>query len=178
MGILDRFILAIYTLALIAVSLGVILFSLRLIPLEWVLTGLDYISGRWEASLVGALFLLLSIRLLLAGTRGRREPNVITQHTDMGTVQITLTAVESLVEKGVQGIRGIRGTNVNVRHSQAGLKIKLKVAVIPDINVPATTEEIQTKINETLKNTIGIEPTDIQVVVNSIANDGKVRRVE
>lgn len=99
MGILDRIILTIYTFLLAFLSLGVILLALNLISLELVWTSISMIRGQWEAALIGLLFFMVSIRLLLAGIRSRRNKGTIAHHTAIGDVHITLEAVKNLVEK-------------------------------------------------------------------------------
>jgi uncharacterized alkaline shock family protein YloU len=178
MGILDRIILTIYTFLLTFLSLGVILLSLRLISTDWVRTSIESIAGRWEAGLVGAVFLLVSLRLLLAGLRSRRGGKSITHHTNLGDVHVSLDAVENLVEKTARHIRGVRGVKVSVQHNDAGVAVMLKIVVSPDSNIPAVTDEVQQRISASIKNTVGVEPTDIRVMVNNIANDFKAKRVE
>ncbi|MDF2501608.1 MAG: hypothetical protein K0Q77_2322 [Anaerosporomusa subterranea] len=178
MGILDRIILTIYTFLLTFLSLGVILLSLRLISMDWVRTSIESIAGRWEAGLVGAVFLLVSLRLLLAGLRSRRGGKSITHHTNLGDVHVSLDAVENLVEKTARHTRGVRGVKVSVQHANAGVSIILKIVVSPDSNIPAVTDEIQQRVSESIKNTVGVEPVDIRVVVDNIANDFKAKRVE
>jgi uncharacterized alkaline shock family protein YloU len=178
MGILDRIILTIYTFLLTFLSFGVILLSLRLISVDWVRTSIESIAGRWEAGLVGAVFLLVSLRLLLAGLRSRRGGKSITHHTDLGDVHVSLDAVENLVEKTARHTRGVRGVKVSVQYADAGVSVRLKIVVSPDSNIPAVTDEIQQRVSESIKNTVGVEPADIRVMVANIANDFKAKRVE
>lgn len=175
MGIIDRIILSIYTFLLAFLSLAVILLSLRLIPLELAGTSLAYIYGQWEASLVGAVFLLLSIRLLLAGLRSRRDKDTIVHHNDMGDVHIALDAVKNLVEKVARHIRGVRGIKVHVALAGQGISVRIKAVVSPESNVPSVASEIQKRVHEYIKNTVGIEIADVQVVVENISNDFKAK---
>ncbi|WP_425061158.1 hypothetical protein SCACP_19370 [Sporomusa carbonis] len=179
MGIIDRIILSIYTLLLAFLSFAVILLSLRLIPLELAGTSLAYIYGQWEASLVGFVFFLVSIRLLLAGLRSRKAKDAIVHHNDMGDVHISLDAVENLVEKVARHIRGVRGVKVKVTLSGQGVTVRLKAVVSPESHVPSVAGEIQKRIHEYIKNTVGVELTDVQVMVENISNDFKAKqRVE
>lgn len=179
MGILDRIILSIYTLLLTILSLGVILISLRLIPLSFIWTGLSLAYGQWEAGLVGAVFLLVSIRLLLAGVRSRRGRNTIIHHNDMGDVHIALDAVENLVEKTTRHVRGVRGVKVRADHSGSGLQLSLKAVISPESSVPDVTAEIQRKVYEYVKSTVGIDLTDMRILVENISNDFRSKhRVE
>lgn len=179
MGIIDRIILSIYTLLLAFLSLGVMLLALQLIPLSLVWTSISHIYGQWEASLIGAVFFLVSIRLLLAGVRSHRGKNIIVHHTEMGDVQISLQAVENLVEKTARYVRGVRGVKVNVIQSNQRLQVTIRAVVSPENNVPAVTAEIQNKVHEYIKNTVGVELIDVRILVENISNDFKSKqRVE
>lgn len=179
MGIIDRIILSIYTFLLAFLSFAAILLSLRLIPMELAWTSLGYIYGQWEASLVGAVFFLVSIRLLLAGLRSRKTKDTIVHHNEIGDVHITLTAVENLVEKTVRHLRGVRGLKVKVALAPQGITVRIKAVVSPESHVPTVADEIQKRVHEHIKNTVGIELADVQVTVDNISNDFKAKqRVE
>lgn len=179
MGIIDRIILSIYTFFLAFLSVSVILLALRLIPLELAWTSLTYVYGQWEASLVGAVFFLISIRLLLAGLRSRKVKNTIVHHNTMGDVHISLTAVENLVEKVARNVRGVRGAKVDVTMTQESIIVRMKVKISPESHVPTVAAEIQNRVYEYAKNTVGIELADVEVMVETISNDFKTKqRVE
>ncbi|MPL84347.1 hypothetical protein SDC9_30312 [bioreactor metagenome] len=179
MGIFDRIILSIYTCLLAFLSVGVILLSLRLLSLDLVGTSLRYVYGQWEAGLVGAVFLLVSIRLLLAGVRTQRGKGTIVHHNDFGDVHITLDAVENLVEKTARHIRGVRSTKIKVERNGQQLLVTIKAVVSPESNVPVVSKEIQQRVHEHIKNTVGIELSDVRILVENISNDFKVKqRVE
>lgn len=179
MGIIDRIILSIYTLLLAVLSVGVILISLGLIPLELIWTGISHISGQWEAGLVGVIFLLISIRLLLAGMRSKRVRDTIVNHNEMGDVHISLDAIKNLVEKTSRQTRGVRGVKVRVINNSKGLRVSLKAVVSPEVHVPSVSAELQQRIHEYIKNTVGVELVDVEILVENISNDFKAKqRVE
>lgn len=99
MGIVYRIILSIYTLFLAFLSMGVILLSLRLISLDDVGTSISQISKTMGSWFGRSCFLLVSIRLLLAGMRSRRIKDTIVHHNEMGDVHIS--RYKKLVEKTV-----------------------------------------------------------------------------
>lgn len=176
MRVIDRIILSIYMFLLAFLSFAVILLSLGLIPLEWAWTCFVYVSGQWETALVGAVFFLVSIRLLLAGARSRKAKDAIVHHNEMGQVHISLGAVENLVAKGVRHIRGVRGVKVNVSLNAEGVIVRMKATVSPESHVPTVAGEIQTRIHEYIRNTVGVELADVQVVVENIGNDFKPKQ--
>lgn len=177
MGIIDRIILSIYTLLLTVLSLGVILLSLRLISLDIVWTSFSYIYGQWEAGLISFIFLLVSLRLLFAGLRTSRRKDTIVHHNDMGDIHISLNAVENLVEKVTRHTRGVRGAKISVaQNEQNGLKVIIRAAISPESNVPEVSSEVQQKVKEYIKNTVGVDLVDIHIVVENISNDFKTKQ--
>ena len=179
MGILDRIILSIYTFLLAFLSLGVVLLALNLISLGLVWTSISIIKGQWEAAVIGLLFFFVSIRLLLAGLRSRRNNGTIAHHTSIGDVHITLDAVKNLVEKTARHTRGVRGVKVSVYQEPQGLKVMIRAVVSPESNVPTVGGEIQQRVQDYIKNTVGVELVDIQVLVENISNEFKTKhRVE
>lgn len=181
MGIIDRIILSVYTFLLAFLSVVVILISFHLVSADIVKMFIGYIDGQWEAGLVGAIFLLLSIRLLLAGLRRRTEngKDAIVHHSEMGDVQITLEAVKNLVEKTVRHTRGVRGVKVHVTNYGQELKVSVKAVVSPESHVPSVSVDIQKRVHEYIKNTVGVDLVDIHVLVDNISNDFKSKhRVE
>ena len=179
MGIIDRIILSLYTLLLAFLSLGVILLSLRLISLDLLGTSLHYVYGQWEAGLLGAVFFLISIRLMIAGLRSRHDKDTIVHHNDLGDVHITLSAVENLIEKTARHTRGVRGVKPSAKREAQQLQVGIRAIVSPESNVPAVSTEIQRRVYDHIKNTVGIELVDVRVLVEDISNDFKIKqRVE
>lgn len=175
MSILDRIILSAYTLLLTVLSLIAILLALRILPLEYLWLGVFYIYGQWEAALIGGIFLLVSVRLLLASLRSRRGPSKIVRQTDMGLVEISIDAVEDLIAKTARHTRGVRGAKVRIRQFGEEVKVDMKVVVGPEYNIPSVASEIQQRTREYLKNTVGIGLNDMVILVNDISNEFKVR---
>ena len=178
MGIIDRIILSVYTFVLAFLSLGVVLLGLSLLPLEWVWTSVIYIYGQWEAALIAAVFLMVSVRLLLAGLRSRGERETIVHHSDMGDIHISLDAVKNLVEKTARHVRGVRGVKVRVSHTGQGLAVFIRTVISPESNVPDVSAQIQERVYAYAKNTVGVELADVKILVENIANDFKKQRVE
>ena len=179
MRIVDRIILSLYTLLLTVLSVGVILLSLRFISLEQAASCLFYIYDQWQAALAGAIFLLVSIRLLLAGLRSRSSSDAIIHNNELGQVQISIAAVENLVEKAARHIKGVREVKVKVFLRDNGINIKLRTVISPECNVPEVAAQIQQKVYKHLQETVGVEAAQVEIKVDDISNDFKLKqRVE
>jgi len=179
MKIFDRIILSIYTFLLTFLGLGVVLLAWNLLSLSWLWTGLVYIFSQWETGLIGLVFMLISLRLFLASVRFERNQGTIVHHTEQGDIHITLAAVENLVEKTARHTRGVRGVKVKVQKNGNTLKVIVKAVVSPESHVPTVGSEMQKRIDEYIKNTVGVELADIEILVENISNEFKAKqRVE
>ncbi len=179
MGIVDRIILSIYTLLLIVFSAGLVLLSFNLLSLDFVWTSLMKIPGQWETALFGLILLGFSIRLLFAGIRTSNLKDTIIHHTEMGDVHVSLAAVENLVEKTARQVRGVRSVKVRVTSISQGVKVYIKAIISPESSIPTVGADIQKKVHDYIKNTVGVELVEIRIFVNNISNEFKVKqRVE
>lgn len=158
MGIVDRIIITLYTLLLAFLAAAVVLLAVDLLPVEIVWTSIHYIHGRWEAGLIGVLLLLVSLRLFLAGLRSSKKYHeTIVHHGERGDILITLDAVENLVEKTARHTRGVRSVKVKVRKNAEVLQVTVKAVISPESHVPTVGAEMQKRIDDYIKNTVGVE---------------------
>lgn len=69
------------------------------------------------------------------------------------------------------------GAKISVSYAeQNGLQINIKAAVSPESNVPAVSSEIQQRVKDYIKNTVGVEMVDIHILVENISNDFKAKQ--
>ena len=179
MGLLDRVILTIYTLLLAFLSLVAIAVGLRLIPLPYIWTSVTSAYGRWEMALLAAVFFLVSVRLLLAGVRTQqRHKAALITHTDIGDIHIALDAVESLMAKTARHTRGVRGAKARVTRDEQGLTVTIRAAISPESSVPDVSAQIQQRVRDYARKTVGVELNDVRVLVDAITNEfaGKPKR--
>jgi len=181
MTLFDRIILSVYTILLAVLSLSVMLIAVKLIPLELVQKVLyTYIYGQWPALLLGGIFFFVSVRLLFAGVTSNRRGDILLLHSESGDVHVRMSAVEGLVEKVARQLKGIRGVKrTMIRMDRDMLLVQLRLIVSPDCHVPAITAEVRQKIQSQLRHTVGVEASDVEVIVEQISQEFKSKqRVE
>src|SRR5690606_36573030 len=97
MSLFDQVILAVYTLSLTLLSAIIVLASLGWRqPINVLAAALLTPEGRWVTGVLGTLFLVSSVRLLLIVFRRRTPSQALVRETELGEVQIALTAIENL----------------------------------------------------------------------------------
>ena len=172
MRIADRIMLALYTLLLAAASLVVVGFAAGLLPLEPELDELRLLVGRWEVIAGACVLFLVSVRLLLAGLGG--GPKELTLRiADGGRVSISMTAVHKFVEKAAGQVRGVHNVKARVTSKGDDLNIKLTAGILPEMNVPDTSQRIEEKVKNSVKETIGRDVSNVHIFFNTISYDAK-----
>lgn len=181
MLIIDRIMLAMYTLAMTIVSLGVIVLTLRFFPEDIVWTNLIFLLSRWETGAVAALLMLISLRLFkvsFSSSNLQSSDEAIVIHGTLGDVRVAISAIKTLVDKVARSIKGVRDVKINViakNNKQENLedtavKIKIKIVVGPESNVTEISDQMQQLVKDKLKNTVGIDNSEIDVLVENISN--------
>lgn len=181
MLIIDRMVLAMYTLAMTIISLGVIVLTLRFFPEDVVWTNLLFLLSRWETGGIAFVFMLISLRLLkVSFSSGKLQSSAeaIVIHGTLGDVRVAIVAIKTLVDKVAHSIKGVRDVKIDVivkTNKQENLedtdvKLKLKIVVGPESNVPEISDQMQQLVKEKLKNTVGIDVDEIDVLVENISN--------
>lgn len=181
MGLVDRIILTIYAFLIALFSLG-IMFIAIFVPMDILWTSLQsIIYAKWEVVLLGVVFFLASVRLLVTGVTSGRGRQTIIQETSLGQVQISLAAIEHLVQKVTRQIKGVRSVKTYIVNTAQGICIHLKAVVSPDACIPTISDEIQNRVKNYIHHVVGTQVADIQIFVEDISNEvgGKPRsRVE
>ena len=119
MGIINRFLLFLYALAVACLSLGVVALALQIVPEPILLNEYRYLLGvqQWQLVAGGILVFLLSIHLIgcsFSGGSDKREGGeFLVLHGKVGDVGV------SLGEEGREG-RGTALPSPRYRHRQGG----------------------------------------------------------
>ncbi|BAU27426.1 putative alkaline shock family protein YloU [Aneurinibacillus soli] len=189
MNLFDRFILTLYSLALVVISLFVMAAGLNLISSVYIETA---IAEMYTSSQVGmiyfaaaAVFFLISLKFLFGSMRGgASRPHTapsVQRSNEYGNVQITVETLESLATHAARRIRGVRDLKARIAAHENGTAVHMKVAVDGETPIPDLTQQIQQAVKERIETIAGVELTEVTVLVSEVAQPGsgsRVRRVE
>ncbi|TYO95629.1 alkaline shock response membrane anchor protein AmaP [Desulfallas thermosapovorans] len=168
MGPFDRGILLLYTttLTLLFMALGVFLAG-------WPdpakrLWGEINTSSNYEIlwTLV-VVYVIMGLRLLWKSLKPERRKQAVVHEGGLGQVRVSLAAVETLAEKAVADVPGIKEVKAKVESSPRGIAMHLKLITAPDINIPAVSEDIQKKVKDSIYNVVGVTVSEVRVAVES-----------
>ncbi|KQL49175.1 hypothetical protein AN963_05230 [Brevibacillus choshinensis] len=185
MNLFDRFILTIYSFALIILSCIAIAATSGLISSDVFRPYMEQmLSGTNLAYLIVAIiFLVVSLRFFFSSFR-RSKPKVdrgIRQRSDLGEVNITIQTIQTIAERAARRVKGVRDMKTNVKALESGNIISLRVSVDGETPLPELTQKLQQDVKDQVEGIAGVVISEVQVVVTEVAqqeNYAARKRVE
>lgn len=174
MNTLFKVLLAIYAffLALVSAVVMLIYFENRILKniYEYVI---DNVLISQSASLVmffiALLFFILSIVFLLSGFKSSNVIKGVSRKTEIGEVRISLESIESIALSATKRVKGIANTKASVTMLEDKVTINVKVEILPDVNIPLATEEMQKEVKNLVESISGITVSEVKVIVDNIS---------
>ncbi|KNF07400.1 protein of unknown function DUF322 [Gottschalkia purinilytica] len=177
MKIIDRMILTLYTFCLAIISVIFILIPFNVVEElspNKIKTYVSIMTGNYLYSLIGIVFLLVSLKLLFSGVRKGDKSKHIMTVMNFGELRISSQAIEGLAHNVISKIIGIRECKIDVFFNNNSISIIIKGQVTPDVNIPEVTAEIQSKVKEHVEQSTGLEVGNVNLEVVSITTAMKV----
>lgn len=175
MSIINRIILIPYMLLMIIASVLVICFVFNVFYLDEIVRYVTMVPGKWQIAVVAGVFLVLSIIVLISALIRKKEKSFLVNVGQEGAVSVSAVAVKNFVEKAAMQVPNIHSVKADVFTKGDALKVKLTAGILPNTNVPEISQQLQTKVKESVKETVGKEVADVQVLFNTIAYDNKAK---
>ncbi|MFD2611880.1 alkaline shock response membrane anchor protein AmaP [Paenibacillus gansuensis] len=171
--IMDRLLLFIFSLAVIAASFIAALVGLRVFPLNDVSRFIDDIYEWPVLSIIivaaSAIILLMGLRMLyISLRRASGQSPSISQRTEFGDIQISVDTVENLSLKAASRIRGVKDLKSRIRVTDAGLEIVIRSFVDGETSIPNLSEEIQRAVKSHVEEITGIPVALVSVYVANV----------
>lgn len=175
MKIWERLISLLSGLTLLALSAFFAL--LKFGQAQFILKKLSALSEqeKWWMLGIALVCLILSVFVFRMALRVRRREKTVINQTQYGEIQITLSAIESLVLRAVRKIKGVKDAHIGIRADFSGLDIFIEISVNPDLSIPQISEEIRVKADEYIFETTGIRVNTVKVLVTKVAGELKAR---
>jgi uncharacterized alkaline shock family protein YloU len=183
MNIILRILLAIYAFFLTIASLFAMLITIRRDVLTETYTYLyqqvlEYRNPSIVMFIIASIFFCLSLTFLLSGFKPEGDKKAIVKYNKNGEVRITLNSIENIALATSRKMSGIRDSKAYVTKSGEGVHITLKAIVLPDINVPLLSEDMQLKVKSSVEDCTGVRVDSVRVLIESIFTGYKTSRVE
>ncbi len=175
MNILFRVLLAFYAFCLAVISAITMYISVRTDSYQGIFDFLIENIFRKEGPgpriatfLAGLVFFILSIMFLLSGVRSSKDKKAVSKHTNIGEVRISLNSIENISINASKKAAGVRETKTDVRKLDDGVAVTVRIVVMPDLSIPAISEDVQLRVKKAVEESSGIPVKAVRVIVDSI----------
>lgn len=174
--IIDRLLLFLFSLALIAATGVLLSAAFGLIPFDRTSSFLHNVYfDRYTAIgfiSVCIILLLISIRFLYISVRtGRSNVPSVDQRNERGDIRISLDTVENLALKAAGRTRGVKELRARVGVNSAGLEISIRTVVDGETSIPALTEEMQSAVKGLVEEITGLPVAEVSVFIANVVQN-------
>lgn len=178
----DRILLALVLLVMAILSVAMILLACGVFPVLQVqnvfqnlLTSSTYVL---VLGIVGGILLLMVLRLMFAG-KDKKEiqpTSTLIKATEFGASYITLSAIDSMVQKHCRTNNRIRQTVSSVLGVRdGGILIRVRLSLMPDTDIPELTLALQQSLKEYIEKLSGIAVREVHILVEDTSINPKSR---
>ena len=191
MGIINRFLMFVYTLAIALLAIGVIAICAGFVPPVILENEIKFIISRWETIAGAVVVFIWSVHLLgcsisSSSSSAKSESEAIVLHGANGDVRVAVPAVSSLIEKAAMSVSGVEEAKAKIRATRANgangtsetsdVAISLKVALGVDRNVAVVSDEIRSAVAHGINDVLGLEKFTLEIDVPQIAKIEEAKR--
>lgn len=176
MKIWDRFLLALYAILgiLAALVVGALIYFRN--QMSW--NFMDYTMRLADSPLsvgilvaVALVLLVWSIRMLCLAFR--HEPkvdksSVSVQHTENGSVRISVQAMDMLVKQAIGNTEGVADIKTRIVNHEDSITVKIDMTLESDVHIPNVTMLMQRSIKNFIEEFSGIAVREVTILVGKI----------
>lgn len=126
-------------------------------------------TGIWMIILIGLAVLALGIFCLIAALKPKHAVKILRVATvDGGSVDISLHALQNVVQKAASGQEGITEVTPKLSVKNNGLHVWLSIVLEADRSAPEMGNTVSEEIKTQLEAMAGIIPAEVKVVITDV----------
>lgn len=168
MSILDRFLLVLLSLCSLCAAIGLLLLGIGL-QNGWLQSAAATAAAYPAYTIVIAVvFGLLALRFLFYRL-ARPSDDYVVLPGEHGFVRISFETIRQLSNRTGKAIRGVQEFDTRVRSGQAGVLLATRVRVLPDIEIPLMSAEVQGSVKQYVEQTAGVTVERVTVNIVELA---------
>jgi len=128
----------------------------------------DALAGKIILYALGGVFLGVSFYFVSLFYRGRMQLARFVQEGELGRIELSPYALREFVSGIMKDEIGIGRFQVQLRHMDDGMSIRIKTTLSPEDQVSEIGKLIQETLSQRIVERTGIEVREVSVLVNSI----------
>ncbi|SHK93560.1 hypothetical protein SAMN05216582_12538 [Selenomonas ruminantium] len=181
MSVINRFLLLLLSLAGLALSGAVLAAFVQILPENVWLKQLHYVLAQQETLAVCMVFLLISVKLLLAvfsrkpGDTSISKGEYVIDAGPRGEVRVALEAMRSLADRMAREVHGVRDARVKIKAKTqkggaASLSLDVDLSVGREADVSQVAKTLTDRVQEHFRRTMALEDVPVNVVVSEVSD--------
>lgn len=124
---------------------------------------------------IAFIFFVLSLVFLLSGFKSGKDKKAVSKYTNIGEIKISLNSIENIALTASRKLMGVKETRAYVTKLDDSIMVLIKAVVLPDINIPSLSEDIQTRVKSSIEESSGIKVNEVKVLIENIYTGYKSR---
>ena len=165
---LEKVILVIFSLCIIALSVTLILLATEMVDTKSVLNSIKNVLVEYKVWVIsiGALASLLSlIGIFGSSSDDENIKSGLAIKSSNGTVYITKETFESIIYNVTKDFAALKNVKVIVNIDELGVTTKIFAHILPDTVVPELTEKLQKSVKDSIQKqtTVDIKEANIKI---------------
>jgi len=108
--------------------------------------------------LAAVLVLLLELNIL-----GREPAQFVVREDPLGKVTVARSSVRKLVGYEAASVAGVIETRQTVDQGRAGLRVRVRALLVPEVDAPAVGQTLQEKLQQSIQGHLGLPVAEVQV---------------
>jgi uncharacterized alkaline shock family protein YloU len=183
LGVIDRLLLFVWSIGFAVCALVLCLTGLQIgIQAELVRSAVERfyqdLGWRWAVAAISLSVFMISLRLLIVSLPQKKRIDPGVEHkTEVGSVYISLSTIESIASKAARRVKGVRDLTAQIRQqAQLGsVAIGLKITVDGETPIQPLSEQLQQFVQEQVQAVTGVQVSQVSVYVAQTIQPDKTR---
>ncbi|NLJ41666.1 MAG: alkaline shock response membrane anchor protein AmaP [Clostridiales bacterium] len=175
--VFDRLLFVLQTILILLIAIAIagstIAIGFNVVTLEQIGGVIESIQLDWRffiiAPLISLLLIILGIRMFYANSRPKTPSGALVKRSEFGMIHVSINTLEAMTQKAVHSFDQIKDLRVNVLTEEDGVRIKLRLSIMPDVILPELTVAIQQKVKDYIESYSGIPVQNVYIYIESLS---------
>lgn len=177
MKLLDKFNLVLFSILILIISLIICLLSFGWLDLRLALNGVVFLATDGIANNIALgisiILILLAIKSIFFNSYSKekmKNKEGILLENDNGKLLVSRDTIESLTNTVVKSFESAENVMTKVEvDSESHVKIYITLFVYPDAVIKELSNKLQTNVKETIKKSLDLDVTEVNIRVKNIS---------
>lgn len=175
MKIIDRINLGLYTFifAIFSIIIIIIPFNFKgILSIDNISNIIRNMEGNYYYSFLGIFFFIISVKFLLSSIIGNNIENknsYLIKNNEYGEIIINSHTIVGLVQNIVEKYSSINNIKTSVKLVNGEVEIEMVGDVLPEINLPEATMELQHLVKEHIELSTGAAVRALNLKINNVS---------